>query len=344
VSALSVLDPFPTTTPLRVATARPILEVEDLRVRFNTRGRPVEAVRGVTFSLEAGKTLILLGESGSGKSVTSRAILRLYGPSAAISGRIRLGDHELLSLDERAMRGIRGGTVALVPQDPTASLDPLQRAGSQIMEVLRRHGLELNAQRAALRTLELLRQVGIPDPERVARAYPHELSGGMRQRVLIAIAIACSPKLLIADEPTTALDVTIQSQVLELFATLQQELGMALLMITHDVGVAAQMADRVAVMYAGRLVEEGPVKEVLESPSHPYTIGLLGAVPTPRVSRGKLLAIPGRPPAAGEHIGPGCAFAPRCWAALDSCRTTDPLLEEVSSDHFAACPVQVAMP
>jgi oligopeptide/dipeptide ABC transporter ATP-binding protein len=317
----------------------PILDVEDLRVRFQSRGRAIEAVRGVSFSLHAGKTLILLGESGSGKSVTSRAILRLYGPAAAISGRIRLGEHDLLSLDERAMRGIRGGTVALVPQDPTASLDPLQRVGSQIIEVLRRHGLESNAHLAATRAHELLSQVGIPDPVRVARAFPHELSGGMRQRVLIAIAIACSPRLLIADEPTTALDVTIQSQVLELFASLQQELGMALLMITHDVGVAAQMADRVAVMYAGRLVEQGPARQVLESPTHPYTVGLLGAVPSPSVSRGNLLAIPGRPPGAGEHIGPGCAFAPRCWAAIDSCHTSDPVLDEVSAGHFTACPV-----
>jgi oligopeptide/dipeptide ABC transporter ATP-binding protein len=332
----------PVFQPIAASSTEPILEVQDLRVTFGSRGRPIEAVRGVSFALEPGKTLILLGESGSGKSVTSRAILRLYGRVASIDGQVRLNGQNLLSLDERAMRGVRGGTIALVPQDPTSSLDPLQRIGEQIVEVLRRHAVQLDARRAVVRAHELLEQVGIPDPARVTRAFPHELSGGMRQRVLIAIAIACSPRVLIADEPTSSLDVTIQAQVLELLSSLKQDLGMALLMITHDVGVAAQMADRIAVMYAGRLVEEGQAKQVLEAPTHPYTRGLLRAIPTPQIARGSLPAIAGRPPAAGEQLGPGCAFAPRCALAMEACRTRDPRLEEISAGHWAACPIATA--
>jgi oligopeptide/dipeptide ABC transporter ATP-binding protein len=226
-----------------------------------------------------------------------------------------------------------------VPQDASGSLDPLRRVGSQIAEVLRRHGMEHGRKAARQRAEHLLAQVGLPDPARAVRSYPHELSGGMRQRALIAIAIACEPKVLVADEPTTALDVTIQAQVLDLFASLQADLGMGLLLVTHDVGVARQMADRVAVMYAGRLVEEGPGVTVLEQPAHPYTAGLLRAVPTPETPRGQLQAIPGQPPAAGEAVDEGCSFAPRCSLTTEACRIDRPELVSVGASHLAACPV-----
>jgi oligopeptide/dipeptide ABC transporter ATP-binding protein len=249
-----------------------------------------------------------------------------------------LGDVDLFGLSERAMQRLRGRSIALVPQDASGTLDPLRHVGAQIAEVLRWHGMVESRKAARERAVELLAQVGLPDPKRAAGAYPHELSGGMRQRALIAIAIACSPQLLIADEPTTALDVTIQSQVLDLFAQLQADLGMGLLLVTHDVGVARQIADRVAVMYAGRLVEEGPVT-LLEAPAHPYTAGLLGAVPSPGTPRGGLLAIPVQPPAAGESVPSACAFAPRCSHAIEDCRHQRPELVRVGPEHLAACPV-----
>jgi peptide/nickel transport system ATP-binding protein len=315
------------------------LRVEDLAVAFRSKRKAVEAVRGISFTVEAGKTLVLLGESGSGKSVSARAVLRLYSNAVDISGRATLGGVDLFDLDERAMQSLRGRAIALVPQDASGSLDPLRRIGSQIAEVLRRHGMEHGRKAARLRAADLLAQVGIPDPARAVRSYPHELSGGMRQRALIAIAIACEPKVLVADEPTTALDVTIQAQVLDLFASLQADLGMGLLLVTHDVAVARQMADRVAVMYAGRLVEEGPGATVLEEPAHPYTAGLLRAVPTPETPRGQLQAIPGQPPAAGEAVDDGCSFAPRCALATDQCRADRPELVPVAAAHWAACPV-----
>ncbi len=315
------------------------LRVEDLAVTFRSKRKAVEAVRGISFTVEAGKTLVLLGESGSGKSVSARSVLRLYSDAVEISGSATLGGVELLDLDERAMQSLRGRAIALVPQDASGSLDPLRRIGSQIAEVLRRHGIEHGRKAARQRAEHLLAQVGLPDPARAVRAYPHELSGGMRQRALIAIAIACEPQVLVADEPTTALDVTIQAQVLDLFASLQADLGMGLLLVTHDVGVARQMAERVAVMYAGRLVEEGPGAAVLEQPAHPYTAGLLRAVPTPETARGDLQAIPGQPPASGEAVDEGCSFAPRCAFVTDRCRTDRPELVAVAPAHRAACPV-----
>ncbi|HEX4243942.1 MAG TPA: ABC transporter ATP-binding protein [Acidimicrobiales bacterium] len=315
------------------------LKVEDLAVTFRSKRRAVEAVRGISFTVEAGKTLVLLGESGSGKSVSARAVMRLYSDAVDITGRATLGGVDLFGLDERAMQSLRGRDIALVPQDASGSLDPLRRVGSQIAEVLRRHGIEHGRKAARQRSGDLLAQVGIPDPARAVRSYPHELSGGMRQRALIAIAIACQPRVLVADEPTTALDMTIQAQVLDLFAQLQADLGMGLLLVTHDVGVASQMADQVAVMYAGRLVEDGPGATVLGQPAHPYTAGLLRAVPTPETPRGQLRAIPGQPPASGQAVDEGCSFAPRCVFAVDECRTDRPPLLPVGTAHWAACPV-----
>ncbi|HEY3941191.1 MAG TPA: ABC transporter ATP-binding protein [Acidimicrobiales bacterium] len=315
------------------------LKVTDLSVTFRTAARTVEAVRGISFGVEPGRTLVLLGESGSGKSVSARSIMRLYGDAVTVGGQVTFGDVDLLSLPERDMQDVRGRAIALVPQDASGTLDPLRRIGSQIVEVLRRHRIVDSAAAGRERAAELLGQVGLSDPRRAVRAYPHELSGGMRQRALIAIAIACSPRLLIADEPTTALDVTIQAQVLDLFGRLQEELGMGLLFVTHDVGVARQIADRVAVMYAGRLVEDGPGVEVLDRPAHPYTAGLLGAVPTRDTPRGALHAIPGQPPAAGAQTPGACAFAPRCGYALEECGHEQPELVAVGPGHSAACPV-----
>jgi oligopeptide/dipeptide ABC transporter ATP-binding protein len=325
---------------LRAGEAGHVLTVAGLTVGFRHRRRTIQAVRGVDLALTAGRTLVLLGESGSGKSVTARSIMRLYGSSAQIGGSVRLGDTELTTLDEPTMRRLRGAAIGLVPQDPSGSLDPLVRVGAQILEVLARHGVEDDARRARTLAAGLLERVGIHDTDRVLRSYPFELSGGMRQRIAIAIAIACRPRVLIADEPTTALDVTVQAQVLELFRELQQELDMALLLVTHDVGVARVAGDEVAVMYAGRLVETGPVEQVLGRPGHPYTAGLLDALPLPGIPRGALRAIPGRPPGPDEDVPDDvCALAPRCRFARPACVAHRPPLVVVGPGHLAACDV-----
>lgn len=318
-------------------TAGPALRVKDLSTVFRTQGVEVRAVRSVNFEVQPGQTLVLLGESGSGKSVTARSIMRLHGGRATVEGEVTLAGQSLLSLDERRMRRIRGARVALVPQDPSAALDPLRRVGKQITEVLLLHKVCASKADAKARAAELLRQVGIPDPQRAMRSYPHELSGGMRQRVVIAIGISCDPAVIVADEPTTALDVTVQAQILDLFAELQERLSTALLMVTHDVLVAADIADVVAVMYAGRIVETGPASEVLDNPRHPYTKALLGALPRRETTRGSLESIPGAPPVAGQHFS-GCAFADRCTLVQDSCRVQEPALLQVADRHLAACP------
>jgi peptide/nickel transport system ATP-binding protein len=316
-----------------------LLEIHDLRVRFATRDGIVNAVDGVSLEVERGRTLGIVGESGSGKSVTALTVMGLTRlPNATIEGAVLLDGVDLLELPPDELRRVRGKRVAMVFQDPLSSLHPMYRVGWQIGEAIRAHD-RVSKKAARARGIELLRSVGIPGPETRIDAYPHELSGGMRQRVLIAMALALDPDLLIADEPTSALDVTVQSQILELLSSLQESREMALLLVSHDLGVIAEQANDVAVMYAGRVVESGPGEVFIESPLHPYTRGLLGSIPHvdgPRPDR--LRPIPGSPPNAMQ-LPPGCAFHPRCPLAQPACRRSIPELTEVGQDHRIACPV-----
>jgi peptide/nickel transport system ATP-binding protein len=316
-----------------------LLEVRDLRVAFRTREGVVRAVNDVSLSLERGRTLGLVGESGSGKTVTALTMLGLTrSKSAEISGEISLDGLDLLKLSDSELRSVRGRRVAMVFQDPLSSLHPMHRVGWQIVEAIRAHE-RVGMKAARARAVELLRVVGIPSPEARVSAYPHELSGGMRQRVMIAMALALDPDVLIADEPTSALDVTVQSQILELLARLQDETGMALLLVSHDLGVIAEQTDDVAVMYAGRIVEHGPREVVIGLALHPYTRGLLSSIPHvdgPRTER--LTPIPGSPPSAVQ-LPPGCAFHPRCALARASCTREVPALTTVGASHRIACPV-----
>ncbi len=307
------------------ASGTPLLEVKDLRTVFHTERGVTEAVRGVSFELRAGETLGLVGESGCGKSVTAMSITRLLRepPAEILPGSsIRFRGEELLDAPAARMRELRGGGIGMVFQEPMTSLNPVLRIGDQVAETIRAHE---RVERAAVRgrVIELLERVGIPEPAERYRAFPHQLSGGMRQRVMLAIALACGPELLIADEPTTALDVTIQAQVLDLLADLRDEFGMALLLISHDLAVVSQVAERVAVMYAGRVVEEGRVPEIFHAPAHPYTEGLMRALPRLDGPRGALAAISGRVPSADERFA-GCPFAPRCPEVMPRCRSDDP--------------------
>ncbi len=318
-----------------------LLEVKQLQTHFRTPEGVVRAVNGVSFSIDAGETVAVVGESGCGKSVTSMSILRLIPePPGRIAGTIRFQGRDLLSLSEQEMRGIRGNEISMIFQEPMTSLNPVLTVGRQIGETLRLHQ-GLGAKAAEAKATEMLSLVGIPAPERRVREYPHQLSGGMRQRVMIAMALACNPKLLIADEPTTALDVTIQAQILDLMRDLKRRLGSAIMLITHDLGVVAEMAERVVVMYAGRKVEEGTVREIFAHPLHPYTQGLLGAVPKLGSSvgargRSRLTEIPGLVPSLRDPIV-GCAFAGRCPFATDLCRSVAPAIEAKAPGHEAAC-------
>jgi peptide/nickel transport system ATP-binding protein len=297
----------------------PLLEVADLTVQFVTREATVNAVSGATFSLRAGEVLCLLGESGSGKSVTLRALMRLLPPKRArIAGRVSLAGQDVLSLEGRALQSFRGGAVSMVFQEPMTALDPVYTIGQHLTEMIRRHKGGTKAD-ARARAIEMLDLVKIPSAARRVDAYPHELSGGLRQRAMIAIALACGPRLLLADEPTTALDATVQIQVLILLRRLQKELGMGTIFVTHDLGVAAEIADRVAVMYAGRVIEEGPVADVLRSPAHPYTAGLLASTVHDQAPDEDIAAIPGSPPDL-RRLPPGCSFAPRCSYVREICR------------------------
>ena len=316
-----------------------LLEVRDLRVSFATREGEVRAVNDVSLSLERGRTLGLVGESGSGKSVTSMTMLGLTrSPTTEIAGEVLLDGIDLLGLSDDELRSVRGRRIAMVFQDPLSSLHPMRRVGWQVSEAIRAHE-NVGKKAARARSVKLLRSVGIPSPETRIDAYPHELSGGMRQRVMIAMALALGPELLIADEPTSALDVTVQAQILELLARLQEERGMALILVSHDLGVIAEQTDEVAVMYAGRIVEHGPGETIIGSPMHPYTLGLLNSIPHvdgPRTER--LMPIPGSPPSAA-NLPPGCAFHPRCAFARLSCEGEVPSLQSVESGHRIACPV-----
>ena len=319
----------------------PLLDVTDLRTHFATRDGVVRAVDGVSFSVDPGETVAIVGESGCGKSVTSLSILRLIPqPPGRVAGTIRFDGRDLLALSEPEMRSIRGNEISMIFQEPMTSLNPVLTIGRQIGETLRLHQ-GASAGEAEAKAVDMLTLVGIPAPERRVREYPHQQSGGMRQRVMIAMALACNPKLLIADEPTTALDVTIQAQILDLMRDLKTRLGSAIMLITHDLGVVAEMAQRVVVMYAGRKVEEAPVDDIFARPLHPYTRGLLGAVPKLGASveaggRGRLTEIPGLVPSLRAPIV-GCAFAGRCPLATDICRRISPPIEEHLPNHAAAC-------
>jgi peptide/nickel transport system ATP-binding protein len=317
-----------------------LLEVQDLQTHFRTPDGVNRAVDGVSFDVEAGETLAIVGESGCGKSVTAMSILRLIPePPGRIAGAIRFQGRNLLDLSDREMRDIRGNEISMIFQEPMTSLNPVLTVGRQIGETLRLHQ-GLTKKQAEERAVGMLGLVGIPEPQRRVREYPHQLSGGMRQRVMIAIALACNPKLLIADEPTTALDVTIQAQILDLMRDLKRRVGAAIVLITHDLGVVAEVAERVVVMYAGRKVEEAAVGPLFRSPKHPYTQGLLGSVPRLGSSltgeETRLAEIPGLVPSLKAKI-PGCVFASRCPHATDLCVAVAPALEAKAPGHVAAC-------
>ena len=315
-----------------------ILEVRDLQISFSTYAGEVHAVRGVSFDLRRGETLAIVGESGSGKSVTAKSIMRLNPTANTIvrGGEILFGQEDLLKLGEKQMQDIRGPKIAMVFQDPMTSLDPTMKVGRQITESLKKH-LGMSGREASKRAVELLTLVGIPNAKERVKQYPHQFSGGMRQRVVIAIALACDPQILIADEPTTALDVTIQAQILELLRDLQERIGTSVILITHDLGVVAQTAHRVAVMYAGKIVETGTVHEIFYNPQMPYTWGLLSSIPLPTADRSQdLIPIPGSPPDMSDPPT-GCPFTPRCPYAMQICTEEMPDYTTFSAEHRAAC-------
>jgi peptide/nickel transport system ATP-binding protein len=319
-----------------------VLQVDDLQTHFFTPIGTVRAVDGVSYALKSGQTLGVVGESGCGKSVSALSILRLVAspPGRVVGGAVRFEGRNLLDLPEPEMEKIRGNEISMIFQEPMTSLNPLFTVGKQIAEAVALHQ-GLGRREAWDRAVDMLRRVYIPEPERRAHAYPHQLSGGMRQRVMIAMALSCNPKVLIADEPTTALDVTIQAQILDLMRELQETYGTAIILITHDMGVVAENADRVVVMYAGRKVEEAPAAELFDNPGHPYTRGLLGSIPHlgnvgANGSRARLNEIKGLVPSL-FNLPAGCSFAPRCTSATDRCRAERPVLEEHRPDHFIAC-------
>jgi peptide/nickel transport system ATP-binding protein len=327
-----------------MTAATAVLEVEGLRTELSSGRGVIKAVDGVSLSLRRGETLAIVGESGCGKSMTALSIMRLVPepPGKIVGGSIKLDGRELLTLDEAAMRAVRGNDISMIFQEPMTSLNPVLTIGSQISEAVRLHQ-DLSKSAAMDKAVDMLRLVRIPEPAQRAREYPHQLSGGMRQRVMIAMALACNPKVLLADEPTTALDVTIQAQILDLILALQSELGTAIILITHDLGVVAETAQRVVVMYAGRKIEEATVEALFAEPQHPYTHGLLASIPRLALIAGaasdgsrRLTEIPGMVPSLAD-LPPGCAFAPRCAFADERCRREFPPYEQKRPGHWAAC-------
>jgi peptide/nickel transport system ATP-binding protein len=314
---------------------QPLVELDNLTVRFHGE-RTVHAVNGVSFSLNAGETLGILGESGSGKSVTLKTLLRLLPENRTeIGGGVRVDGTDILKLDGRALADHRGGTVSMIFQDPMLALDPVYSIGEQIAETVIRHE-GVSASEGMARALDMLTRVRIPSPERRLKAYPHEMSGGMRQRAMIALALACRPKLLLADEPTTALDATVQIQILLLLRELQSEFGMGMIFVTHDIGVAVEVSDRVAVMYAGEIVETGTVRDLIRDPRHPYTKGLLAANLHGAVKGARLNAISGAPPALAEKPV-ACSFQPRCSVSRDSCASQRPPNVQLGPERYVRC-------
>ncbi|MDZ4859671.1 MAG: ABC transporter ATP-binding protein [Candidatus Hydrogenedentes bacterium] len=314
-----------------------VIEVRDLRTQFSTDAGVARAVDGVSFSIEAGKTLALVGESGCGKSVTALSIMRLIPdpPGKVVSGSIHFMGRDLLAMPEAEMRGVRGNGISMVFQEPMTALNPVFRVGSQIASAVRVHQ-PMSKNEARAYTIDLLEKVGIPSPKDRVDDYPHQMSGGMRQRAMIAMALACGPELLIADEPTTALDVTIQAQILDLLRKLQSDTGLAILLITHNLGIVAEMANDVAIMYAGKIVEQGSIRDVYKSPGHPYTLGLFKSLPNILKPGERLEAIRGSVPPA-TRFPEGCRFHPRCPYALERSRCDEPPLVAISDKHTVAC-------
>jgi peptide/nickel transport system ATP-binding protein len=314
-----------------------LVDIRDLHVTFTGGRRPVRAVDGVSLSVARGEVVALIGESGSGKSVTLRSLLRLHPEKKTqMSGQIRVGDADVLQMSPRALADYRGRVTSMIFQEPLLALDPVYTVGAQIVEAIRRHE-PISAAQAHQRALELFERVRIPSPERRLAAYPHEMSGGMRQRAMIALALACRPQVLLADEPTTALDATVQIQILLLLRELQRDLGLSVVFVTHDIGAAVEVADRIAVMYAGRIVEEGPARELIRQPRHPYTRALLSSRAHGALAKGaRLQTIPGAPPDLSA-LPAGCAFAPRCAMANDRCLQSSPEPVAIGPAHQARC-------
>ncbi|MEW6731560.1 MAG: ABC transporter ATP-binding protein [Acidobacteriota bacterium] len=313
-----------------------LLSIRDLKTYFYGEEGVVKAVDGISFDLQRGETLGIVGESGSGKSVANLSIMRLipYPPGKIVSGEVIFDNRDLLKLSDQEMRRIRGKRIAMIFQDPMTSLNPFMRISAQLMEITQLHE-GLNKRTAYKKAIEMLELVGIPDASRRVDDYPHQFSGGMRQRVMIAMALSCNPELLIADEPTTALDVTIQAQILELIKNLKEKIDTSVILITHDLGVVAGMADRIAVMYAGKIVEYAPTEELFAQPHHPYTRGLLKSMPDPQVEQETLFQISGLPPDLA-HLPAGCPFAPRCSYVLEKCQQYPPV-RQINEQHYSAC-------
>lgn len=320
-----------------LSDSSPLVQIEDLCVTFTGGKRPVQAVNGVTLNVARGQVMALIGESGSGKSVTLRTLLRLHPERRTqMRGKVLVAGRDVLAMNPRELNDYRGKTTSMIFQEPLLALDPVYPLGQQIVEAIRRHEPVSRAE-AERRALALFEQVRIPSPARRLQAYPHEMSGGMRQRAMIALALACQPQVLLADEPTTALDATVQIQILLLLRELQRELGLSVIFVTHDIGAAVEVADRVAVMYGGRIVEEGAVRELIRAPRHPYTQALLGSRSHGAMVPGqRLQTISGSPPDLA-HLPPGCSFAERCPRASELCRSSQPPLEAVGADHAVRC-------